>query len=234
MMFFRNFKEHYERFTEIELVVADKDMSQMTSLTKAFPNALIHLCLFHIEQAFLRKIQSMKIEKDDAELAKKMFRQMAFSTTNEEYQEIASRFVATFPGEVASYFEDNWGCMPDNWAGYSFKNLICYGETTNNKLESKNSALKNLINSTDNLDACLTKLIKFIKDDHANSKYNLRYIKMTSSKSSENDSELMLLLKLNSTPKAVSIVKKSEKLAKRRGIHFNRIGNGQYDVFLPD
>ena len=105
---------------------------------------------------------------------------MAFATTKNEYCEIAERFNKKFPEPVTQYFNDNWGYMPDNWAGYSFQNLICYGETTNNKLESKNGQIKNLINSTDNLDQCLKKLIRFIKDDHANSKYNVTYIKFSS------------------------------------------------------
>ena len=161
------------------MIVVDKDLSQMRTLKDAFPNALIHLCLFHVLKAFMKKIVEFKLSEDDEELAKKLFRQMAFSTSNFEYEEIAQRFIGIFPSNVKKYFEDNWHNIADNWAGYCFKGTLCYGETTNNKLESKNGAIKKYINSTDNIDTCVRKLIDLIKDDHALMRYYVTYHNLT-------------------------------------------------------
>ena len=224
------FKEFNPKANEVELIVADKDLSQKASLEKAFPCAIVHLCLFHIEQAWLRKISKFGLEKSDEELANKMFRQMAFAQTEIEYAEIEERFSKTFKKEVVDYFDENWAKIADSWAGYSFKNLICYGETTNNKLESKNGAIKTLINSTDNLDRCIEKLIRFIQDDHANSRYKVNYIRLTTAKSSVTDSKLIVMMKLASTPTAVGIVKKNEKLANAKGITAEMVDENTYTV----
>ena len=78
---------------------------------------------------------------------------MAFVSTELEYQEISERFVQLFPGDVSDYFNTNWNQIHQSWACYALNQVICYGETTNNKLESKNGFIKALINSSDNLDS---------------------------------------------------------------------------------
>lgn len=231
----KKFKQFNAKSGEIKMIIADKDMSQIASLKKAFPGANVHLCLFHILQAFLRQMNSLRkqssIESQDIELAMKMFRQMAFSTSESEYHEISKRFCDTFPEKVTNYFKENWGHMSEMWAGYAFKNVTCYGETTNNKLESKNGQIKTLINHTDNLDMCLRKLIRLMQDDHANSKYKVSYIKLTTPKLENADSALLTMIKLGSTPKAVSIVKKNEKLAQSKSINSIKLNANEYEVF---
>ena len=49
-----------------------------------------------------------------------------------------------FPEPVCNYFKENWGNNPQDWAGFAFKNMTCYGETTNNKLKFKNAQIKAL------------------------------------------------------------------------------------------
>ena len=49
-------------------------------------------------------------------------------------------------------------------------------------------------------------------------------------KTNSEDSELILLMKLHSTPKAVSIVKKSEKLSKRLKLAAVQIDENVYDI----
>ena len=224
------FKQHNKASQNTELVVVDKDLNQMMCLKEAFPKSLVHLCLFHVLQAFLRKIVTFKMEKSDEELAKKMFRQMAFSTSQLEYEEIAEKFKSKFPQPVSEYFQENWNKISENWAGYSFKDIVCYGETTNNKLESKNAKLKNLINHTDSLSICIEKLIKFMKDDNENMKYNVNYQKLTIPKTGSEDSDLMTIFKLISTPRAVGIMKKNEKLAKSTKMIYNQLKESSFKV----
>ena len=85
------------------------------------------------------------LKKKDFELANSLLRQMAFSSSKIEYQEIQEKFVRSMPDEHKGYFNPNWHSQRQYWAGFSVIGTFLYGETTNNKLESKNVQIKKLI-----------------------------------------------------------------------------------------
>ena len=67
--------------------------------------------------------------------------------------------------DLVCYFNENWNECSEIWSGYDLKDIILNNETTNNKIESKNGALKQLINAIDSNVVCIEKLARFMKDD---------------------------------------------------------------------
>ena len=48
------FKKHNSRWDQVAMVMTDKDMTERTVFGSAFPNATMHLCLFHVLRSFRR------------------------------------------------------------------------------------------------------------------------------------------------------------------------------------
>jgi zinc finger SWIM domain-containing protein 3 len=54
------FKKHNSRWDQVAMVMTDKDMTERTVFERAFPNATMHLCLFHVFRSFRRQITCEK------------------------------------------------------------------------------------------------------------------------------------------------------------------------------
>ena len=70
---------------------------------------------------------------------------MAYSTSGAEYNAIYTQFSATSPQAVKTYFDKNWHPIREEWVmGYKFStgNFL---NATNNRLESLNGKLKQVI-----------------------------------------------------------------------------------------
>ena len=135
-----------------------------------------------------------------------MFRQMTYCRSEIEYKEIYARFMKEMPLNLKEYFDKNWEKISDMWAGYGLSNTVVYNETTNNKLESKNGQLKTLINSSDDLFECINKLVRFMKDDIDQMKYNKLFNYMTMGKTLE-EPNFLKLIRLTNNIQAIRITK---------------------------
>lgn len=57
---FNQFKQENDNWDKIEVVMTDKAMVNLNTVRTEFPNAVHHLCIFHIAQIFLREITTIK------------------------------------------------------------------------------------------------------------------------------------------------------------------------------
>ena len=58
------FKKHNSRWDKVAVVMTDKDMTERTVFGSAFPNATMHLCLFHVLRSFRRQITERDLVLD--------------------------------------------------------------------------------------------------------------------------------------------------------------------------
>ena len=63
------FKEHNKAWSNTEVVMTDKDMTERRVVAAAFPQANLHLCLFHTLRSFSREVTQEKLGVRDALLA---------------------------------------------------------------------------------------------------------------------------------------------------------------------
>ena len=61
------------------MIMTDKDSGQINLISKHFTKAKIKFFLFHIIQAFNRKIKSLRLRKSDTGIVKKIFLKMLYS-----------------------------------------------------------------------------------------------------------------------------------------------------------
>ena len=102
--FLRAFKRINKCWASIETIIIDKDSAEIAAIRDEFKGVNIFLCYFHILKAFLHQIGKSNIHESLKENAIKMFREMAFSTSEIEYEEIKNRFIKEMPDKISDYF----------------------------------------------------------------------------------------------------------------------------------
>ena len=91
---FGQFNELNSGGEDIEMVMTDKDSGQINLISHHFPKAKIQICLFHVIQAFNRKIQSLRLRKSNAGIVKKIFLNMLYSSSELAYFQERDSFLS--------------------------------------------------------------------------------------------------------------------------------------------
>ena len=110
--------------------------------------AVVLICLFHTLHTFRREISYEKLGISSGQRVSylEFVQKMAYASTEAEYEKIYQHFQQAAPKEVLEYFNEGWHSIRDEWvlglksAHGSFLNA------TNNRLESINGKLKQVIN----------------------------------------------------------------------------------------
>ena len=104
--------------------MADKDMTERDALAAEFPSAHLLICLFHTFRSFRREIvvDKMGITSGQRNLCLELLQQMAYSTSEENYHDIYSRFCECAPPTVVTYFSEQWHPIRKQWVmGMKYK-----------------------------------------------------------------------------------------------------------------
>jgi len=144
---FVEFKKVNENATLIQCVMTDKDMTERDVIKEQFPQAALAICLFHTLRTMRREISCDKlgISQGERVMCLELFSKMAYSKSEEAYQEYYEELSQSAPRSVLDYFESNWHCIRNEWVD-GLKNTLCnFMNQTNNRLESINGKLKAVI-----------------------------------------------------------------------------------------
>ena len=106
----------------------------------AFPQAKLHLCLFHTLQSFSREVTQEKLGVRDALLA--IFNAMANARSEEVFEQQCALLEEMQVRSASRYFERNWLHIKEEWVACHKSRHFTLGEQTNNQLESLNGKIK--------------------------------------------------------------------------------------------
>lgn len=56
----QKFKKHNAKWTEIKVIITDKDMVERIVFTDEISNAALHICLYHVLRTFRREVTTEK------------------------------------------------------------------------------------------------------------------------------------------------------------------------------
>ena len=148
------FKEHNKAWSNTEVVMTDKDMTERRVVTAAFPQANLHLCLFHTLRSFSREVtQKLGVRAGvrDALLA------ISNAMANARSEEVFEQQCALLQGMQATsrYFECNWLHI-EEWVACHKSRHFKLDEQTNNRLESLNGKIKYVCARYSSLDKFFT------------------------------------------------------------------------------
>ena len=140
-------------------------MTERDVLAAEFPSANLLICLFHTFRSFRREvvIDKMGITSGQRGLCLELLQQMAYSTSEENYHDIYTRFCECAPPTVITYFNEQWHPIREQWVmGMKYKtgNFL---NGTNNRLECINQKLKSVIARYSSLEEFIDKFFLILR-----------------------------------------------------------------------
>ena len=119
-----------------------------------FPQAKLHLCLFHTLRSFSREVTQEKLGVRDALLA--TFNAMANACSEEVFEQQCALLEEMQVRSASRYFEHNWLHIKEEWVACHKSRHFTLGEQTNNQLESLNGKIKYVCTRYSSLDNFFT------------------------------------------------------------------------------
>nr|XP_047132634.1 uncharacterized protein LOC124811303 [Hydra vulgaris] len=116
---------------QLKVVIFDKDLKKIGAVSKVMPTAEIQLCLASIEKDNLKKI----------------FKLLVYAKSKKLFDINLGHLATVAPEVVMAYYNKNWGLphQVNYWAYYETIKYVNLGNTTNNKSESHNQKIKNIL-----------------------------------------------------------------------------------------
>ena len=159
------FKSHNLQWSATRVLMTDKDMMERDVLSAEFPSAELAICLFHTFRSFRREVvvEKMGITSGQRNLCLELLQQLAYATSEDNYQDIYERFRECAPPTVISYFDKQWHPIRNQWVmGMKYKsgNFL---NGTNNRLECINQKLKSVITRYSSLEEFIDKFFLILR-----------------------------------------------------------------------
>ena len=148
------FKKQNPEWTQIRIVMADKDIGEHQVIKIALPTASVLICLFHTLRTFRREVSCEKlgITSGQRQFLLELFQKMAYTSSEKEYESLYAELQKSAPREVRQYFDDNWHCIKSEWVLHFKAVSGSFLNSTNNRLESLNAKLKQVISRHSSLE----------------------------------------------------------------------------------
>ena len=162
----RETKETLEKIiddtSQINVIMVDKDLTEISILESKIPDAHIQICSFHVLKYFKTKVSKLDLKQDQKSELIQLLHQILYSHDEEVYTERCSRLRNEFDC-FSKYFDDNWHSCREKRVRCYQKNVKNYGNFTNNKIESHNEKIKQYVSRNMHLPESLENLLKSVK-----------------------------------------------------------------------
>lgn len=92
------------------IIMVDKNAANLASFRTVFPQAAIHLCIFHVQQIFQREItvRKLKITERIRNRALEILKEMIYCRTPRQYQDLYGNLTSLNAVKLTKYFNTNW------------------------------------------------------------------------------------------------------------------------------
>ena len=173
-----------ETVDKILHLVLDKSFAEMRAGSNLLQNVSFILCRFHVEQAFIRKLNTCHFGpdggKDLKDLIRKQFKNMIFAESKTKYDECfelikkaaseeekvkANSAKAIACKTMVTYITDHWHPICDLFSYHLLKNQLTLGSYTNNIAENRFMRLKRHIERETTMVKVTKALLSLSEDD---------------------------------------------------------------------
>ena len=128
-------------------------------IKSSLPSASVLICQFHTLRTFRREVSCEKlgITAGERVFSLEIFQKMAYASSDNEYHSLCNELKENGPKQVKEYFQDNWAPIKDEWVLHYKAMCGSFLNSTNNRLESLNGKLKQVINRHSSLEEFINK-----------------------------------------------------------------------------
>lgn len=153
------FKKLNPTWTNIRVVMADKDLKERDVIKDELPNESILICLFNTFRTFRREItcDKMGITAGQRVTCVEWIQKLAYSSSEDEYNKLHKDLQSNCPKNVVEYFNHNWHPLKGEWVLGLKAECGSFLNMTNNRLECINGKLKQVINHHSSLQEFIDK-----------------------------------------------------------------------------
>lgn len=159
------FKSYNPSWPETQIILTDKDMTEREAFQSEFPQAKLLICLFHALRSFRREVTVDKrgITTGQRDMCLEQIQRIAYAEGEERYIELYNQFKDNAPRSVLEYFEQNWHNIRHQWvSGLQQKQGRTCGNRTNNRLESTNQKIMQVVKRHCKLEEMFDDLLKLV------------------------------------------------------------------------
>ena len=152
----------YNDLTKINVVMIDKDLTEIAILREKLPAAHIQICSFHVMKYFKSKVS--KIDRTTSSERRdllQLLRSILYSDSEDSYNEKHERLQREF-SFFSEYYNNNWHNCRNMWVRCYQKKIMNFGNFTNNKIESHNEKLKQYLSAKMHLPEAVGNLIRAV------------------------------------------------------------------------
>lgn len=140
---------------KIKVIMSDKDSSERGAISTVFPKVKLQICRFYSMQIFQWYINFQGLLKIVKTECFKFFLEFIYCLRT-----LYRQFCRSVPVCVVQYFNKNWHEIRHQWTVFGMNNEN-YGNLTNNRLESLNQKLRNVMEKNNTLLQFLEKFFKW-------------------------------------------------------------------------
>lgn len=153
------FKSQNKKWNEVRVVMADKDMKERDVVKRSFPGVDVLICLFHTLRTFRREIstEKMGITAGQRTTCLEYVQKLAYASSLDEYNMLYELLKKNCPRKVVNYYDENWHQIKEEWVLGFKASCGSFLNFTNNRLESINGKLKQVIDYHSSLEEFVQK-----------------------------------------------------------------------------
>ena len=144
---------------KVKTVVVDKDASEIGAVRQTMPECNVVLCRFHAAKTLMEAVRKY-CGRGEQEEVTQVVRRMMMCAKEEEF---FNCFNLIPNGLFKTYLEKNWLPVSNTWANYKTKEILTWGNKTNNFVERHNRALKTVGHSKMGIPAFIRSLLAYHK-----------------------------------------------------------------------
>lgn len=163
--FLRMFKELNPCWNQVRNIMTEKDWNERNIIQQEFPAAQVLICVFHTFKIFQRAVtcEGRKITSNERQLALSILQKIVYSRTDDEFQSMKELMEAALSPSVLNYLNVNWEPIRSEWCHLLGETTMNFLNSTNNRLESLNSALKEVLKKYSNFQEFMDGLFTHIE-----------------------------------------------------------------------
>ena len=103
------FKSANPSWSKVGVVITDKDFTERAVFNEEFPEASLHICLFHALRSFCREVTCDKlgIRPGERDHSLEVITKLAYSHSEDEYDDHYTSLLDSAPKSVINYYNAN-------------------------------------------------------------------------------------------------------------------------------
>ncbi|CAF3367722.1 unnamed protein product [Rotaria socialis] len=218
--------------TQTEVIMIDKDLTNLDVLKEHFPTARILLCIFHVLKYLKIRVHELRISLTNRMNIMKNIRKLLYDNNNMSAIYLKEIKINSEETYFYNYFEMNWLACSEMWQTKFRKNLFSFNTDTNNHIERFNRTLKDRISSNLHISECVKKLILAAEDAKAE---EIR-ININLKRQIYNSDDSMFLKRFGNqiTNKAIELLRKQNEELKHKSYSVEEIEENKWKVGQKD